>query len=236
MRIFLCFLVLSFVQLAWAQVSLRSSVGIKKEITKKLDVSGSYEYRLNSSPIADKSLFEVKFNYDFSKAIGSFVAYRNGCEENDFSAINNRTYKFDNRIALGLNFSILDLFKLDKTRWKLNWTIQQQYTLREFQVARIDLRNKVTCKYDIKNSIFTPFLSSEIFYRWNQHVVYSENTIDVVHDANLAQWRNFAGVELELSKNQKFTFQIGGRSNYLRGNQDWIVKASYFATFKKKKK
>ncbi len=236
MRIFLCFLILSFVQLAWAQVSLRSSVGLKKEITKKLDVSGFYEYRLNSSSIADKSLFEVKFNYDFSKAIGSFIAYRNGCEENDFSLINNRAYKFDNRIALGLNFSILDLFKLDKTRWKLNWTIQQQYTIREFQDARNVIRNKVTCKYDIKNSIFTPFLSSEIFYRWNQHVVYSENTVNVVHNVNLAQWRNFAGVELELSKNQKFTFQIGSRSNYLRGNQDWIIKASYFATFKKKKK
>jgi hypothetical protein len=236
MRYFLCFLILSIVSLTWGQISLRSSVGLKKEITKKIDISGTLEYRLNPVPTSDKILLEVKLNYDLFNAIESFLAYRNGCEENDFSYINNRTNKFDNRIALGSNFSILDLFKIEKSRWKLNWTIQYQYTMRQFEYSRNVLRNKVLCKYDIKNSIFTPFVSSELFFGWNQHVLYDENTIDLVQVGSLSQWRNFAGIELELPKNQKFNFQVGSRWNYKKSNQDWIVKVGYFATLKKKKK
>jgi hypothetical protein len=87
------------------------------------------------------------------------------------------------------------------------------------------LRNRIQWKYDIKNSVFTPVLSAEHFYRWNKDVVYT--LTDVMIIPGTVQFRYFVGTEIELNNKQSFQLTYGLRQKYDSGVLNGIIRLGY---------
>ena len=135
-----------------------NGVGLKYKVNKKIQLSGSYNMRFGDSHL--KTLFpEFTAKYKITKWAHLSIDYRRVSKRED-----NGNYIGANRMNLNVKF------RQNIDRWRCNVRLRYQMSSAngvntnyesDFDEA---FRIKPTVSYDIKKSIFTPFIAAELFY------------------------------------------------------------------------
>jgi hypothetical protein len=198
-------------------------IGISHSFHKMFNTELGYEYRLKNTREFDKSNVELKFSQNWSKGIETFVKYRNSIVSNRNSALNLKSFAYDNRVSFGIDISFLRF--LDIKRTKLNWVMAQQFDSYQFKRNSSMLRNKILFKHDVKDFPLSPFVSVEHFYRWNRDIVYADDEIIISGGTNA--WRYFIGTDIEISKKQRLMISLGLRDRSLSTNDSFIFRLNY---------
>jgi hypothetical protein len=168
MKNIICFLILNFAVYygLWAQNSpiLRTSIGLEKEITKKLSLETKLETRYYKPVYTDAlnfnffRLFELGANYKPSKQLSASVFYRYGLRKN------NEFADFEGRSRYYVNLAYQAKFNKIKLQNRVRY--QQQYRdndeLTELQSSF--LRYKLEGSYKINKKV-SPYLGTEFFYK-----------------------------------------------------------------------
>jgi hypothetical protein len=214
--------ILLYGQVLSAQTGLWTDAGISKKWNKALRSSLELGYRQNLGLGFDRIYVDFSQSVKVYDGIRLEGAYRLIVNEN----ANQLPIGFDQlsqRIQIGLNLSILDLFDFAPKRLDFSFASSQQWG---FEVAKRNnsiWRNKLSLSYDIKNFPLSPCFSAEHFYRWNANVVYTPT--EVLISGATVQWRYFVGAAVELPKQHSLKLQVGLRSR-ASGIQP-LVRASY---------
>jgi hypothetical protein len=74
-----------------------------------------------------------------------------------------------------------------------------QFEQFKFKRNQLTWRNKLTIKPILKKSIFNPYLSAELFYRFNQFSYFIDE--ELITQGLLNEFRYCVGTEVKLSKN-----------------------------------
>jgi hypothetical protein len=135
-----------------------NGVGLKYKVNKKIQLSGSFNMRAGVSHIS--TLFpELTAKYKITKWANLSLDYRRVSKRED-----NGNYLGSNRLNVNMKF------RKNSDRWGYNVRFRYQMSSAngvntnyesDFDEA---FRIKPHVSYDIKKSIFSPFLSAEMFY------------------------------------------------------------------------
>lgn len=192
--------------------------------SKKTSFSLGLQQRQNNLTSWNRTLLNTGFSFKPITGINSFTEYRCSAQSNPHPELNFKNLYYKHRWSLGIDFSIIDW--IDKSaRFKLDWTIQQQWTIGVFQRENSITRNKILILYDINNFILSPFISVEHFYNWKRDIVYTVD--DILITGGTSNNRCFAGFEIEISKKQALQVGMGIQKNYLSGKKIYIANLKY---------
>lgn len=214
---------------AHAQLNVWSGFEVSKKWSKHFQSSLGAEYRSEIGVGFSKAYLNTQQIFPITKGIEPFLSYRFSIVPTSNSSLSPFNEASLHRFGMGLKINFIDLFDLGKGRMNLNWTIQQQYEWSAVKRNVSMLRNRIQWKYDVKNSIFTPVISAEHFYRWNKDVIYTAS--DVLTIPGTVQFRYFIGTELELKHKQSLQFMYGLRQKYDSGNINGVIRLSYSKSF-----
>lgn len=136
------------------------SPGVKYSLTKKLDLYGELNFRME--PVVLNTFFtEVSAKYQVTKWFKPSIDYRFVLNRNDYG-----NYKLSNRINLNANFGKrVNRFELG-LRARLQTTLSRVSSPEaSFSDLAPGFRLKPSIVYDIDNSIISPLFSYEFFFR-----------------------------------------------------------------------
>ena len=230
MRRTLFFIGSFFIFQVHAQTSVWSGIDLSKKWSKHFQSSFGTEYRTEIGNGFNKAYINTQQSFPIMKGLEPFVSYRFSLVPNSNSSISPLNESVLNRIGIGVKINFIDLFDIGNGRLNINWTIQQQYEYSSIKRTVSMLRNRGQLKYDIKNSIFTPVISAEHFYRWNKDVIYT--TSDVLIIPGTVSFRYFIGTEIELKHNLSFLLSYGLRQKLDAGTSNGIIRISYSKNLK----
>lgn len=214
---------------AHAQLNVWTGLDVSKKWSKHFQSSFGAEYRSEIGVGFSKAYLNTQQIFPITKGIEPFLSYRFSVVPTSNSTITPINEAALHRFGMGLKINFIDLFDLGKGRMNLSWTIQQQYEWSAVKRNVSMLRNRIQWKYDVKNSIFTPVISAEHFYRWNKDVIYTAT--DVLTIPGTVQFRYFIGTELEFNHNQSVQIMYGLRQKYDSGNINGVIRLSYSKSF-----
>ncbi len=170
MRVFFIISLLAFysAEKANAQVDheMWLSGGVKYSLTKKLDLSG--ELNLRMEPVILNTFFtEFTGKYEVTKWFKPSIDYRIVSERNKFN-----NYHMSQRVNLNANFGT------NYKRFELGFRARAQTTLtrvRSSESSFSDLAPGIRLKpeilYDINNSYISPVVSSEFFFKNDNGII-----------------------------------------------------------------
>ncbi len=213
-----------------AQTSVWTGIGISKKWSKHFQSSFGTEVRTEIGNGLSKVFFNTQQVFPITKGIDPFISYRFSLAPTSNSSLLPLNESVMNRFGVGVKVNFIDLFDIGNGRLNINWTVQQQLERSAVKRDVSMLRNRLQIKYDIKNTIFTPVLSAEHFYRWNKDLVYTST--EVITVPGTAQFRYFIGTELELKHGNSFVCTYGFRQKFDSGALNGILRISYSKSLK----
>lgn len=187
--LFFCFS--PFLTFAQTSGKVWTEIGVKGEITKKLDWGVELNTRFGSNGI-ETYFPQVTLKYKVTKWFRPSVDYRAIFDRED-----NGNYSFSNRLNFNANFKFL------VKRFTIGGRVRYQYAFNRFiNINEFDaefdqaIRFKPEITYDINNSIFSPTASIEFFYNPNYGP----------YGQRFTKYRAFIGVDLELDGPHDISF------------------------------
>lgn len=217
----------------FGSVYIRTSIGAKYAITKKLSLAAEVQGRWNMTDKSySKSLFTLESKYAITKSIKVGVMYRNSWQSNDYVLIDGKRQMTSQRLALGLQLEPSDWLKMNKFL-AIQLSSKIQFESFKFKRDQWYWRNKLVLKPHLKSKLIKPFVSGELFYRTNQYYFLSGD--EFVTEGLMNEIRYTIGTDLEFNSSNSLTVGLMIRDYRTARNTDLVLNLSYLHTFGKKK-
>ncbi len=210
---------------AHAQMNVWTGIDVSKKWSKHFQSTIGSEYRSEIGNGFTKAYINTQQIFPITKGLDPFLAYRFSLVPTSNAGLTPLNEATLHRFGFGLKVNFIDLFDIGNGRMNISWTIQQQFEISAVKRSVSMLRNRIQWKYDVKNSVFTPVLSAEHFYRWNKDVIYTLTDVMIV--PGTVQFRYFVGTEIELNNKQSFQITYGLRQKYDSGILNGIIRLGY---------
>lgn len=163
MRVLFVFLFLSLITHSQSSGQVWTEIGIKYKQNKKLDFGLDINSRFNNTGVG--SFFpQVSIKYEVIKWFRPSIDYRFTLDKDKYT-----NFQPENRIQFNADFE-----KYLSKRFKTDFRVRYQYDFArwssnsgyEQSITNI-VRFRPQLHYDLKNSFLTPYLNSELFYKFD---------------------------------------------------------------------
>ena len=154
----------------------------KKEISKRFDVALQAQLRLDDNATHhQKSFVSPSISFKAHKHMALGAAYRLSSVPFN-SSTSNRA--FAHRYTFDLEFrKLIDLIK-DGSRLGASIRLRETTELEDQKLTENTLRCKLKFDYNIPKSKFEPFISGELFYRFNNQLTYTATEVVATNAIN----------------------------------------------------
>lgn len=169
-------------------------------ITKKWKTGIEFQSRFDQDLTRLNTVFLSPYlNYELTNFVETEYSYR-------FTMDPGKT-EFSQRHTLDLTFgNLIDFFSED-SRFSLDTRLRGTYEYFPQDQNETELRLKGVLKYNLKGTKIEPYLSSELFYRFQDQIIYTANEVTTREAINT--WRLRAGLSIPLSKRHELkTFYL----------------------------
>jgi hypothetical protein len=180
-------------------LSGRFGVNGKVKLSKKLALTAGIQLRSGISTLNYRSTnFALDGSYRLSKSLKIGLNYRNLMQPNKHALLDGKQQTYRNRLQVEVNISPFSSLHWDKYI-DIEWRTLMQFEQFKFKRNQLTWRNKLTIKPSLKKSIFNPYVSAELFYRFNQFSYFIDE--ELITQGLLNEFRYCLGTEVKLSKN-----------------------------------
>jgi hypothetical protein len=181
------------------QFSGRFGINGKVKLSKKLALNTGIQLRSDISNLQYRSTnFFLDGTYRLAKPLKVGLNYRNLIQPNEHALLDGEKQAYRNRFQLEVCVSPFEWLHWDKYI-DIEWRTLMQFEQFKFKRNQLTWRNKLTIKPILKKSIFNPYLSAELFYRFNQFSYFIDE--ELITQGLLNEFRYCVGTEVKLSKN-----------------------------------
>lgn len=197
LAIFLMFPVISF-----AQTEIGAWTGLQADVplTKKWKTGIEFQARFDQDLTRLNTVFiSTYLNYELSNFIKTEYSYR-------FTMDPGKT-EFRQRHTLDFIFGNWIDFLSEDSRFSFDTRLRGTFEYFPQDQNETELRLKGVLKYNLKGTKIEPYLSSELFYHFQDQIIYTAN--EVTTRGAINKWRLRAGLSIPLNKRHELkTFYL----------------------------
>lgn len=173
------------------------SIGVSYRINEKIKIGLENESRFRgNSSIMDRNQIDIGIDYSINEALSAGIYYRY-IAENPF----NESYLTRNRFYTDINYEWKPKRFEIATRLRIATDAEDNESFSEIFNGWIH-REKLTLRYNIRKTSFTPYLAGEIFFPLR------------TYDHYLQKYRLFAGFTYRLNQSNRIGLSLMSQHRY----------------------
>ena len=168
------FIIICLSARAQSEFSSWNGIGVSYKQTKDLSFNFDAEIRIgNNLTKINRYYFTPGAKYDFSKLIRIGASYR-------FSVLP-EDRDIGNRATVDLELRDLATTYLNSDRFDMNFRLRTTYSTFKYSRAEPIIRGKLLLTYNLPKTKLKPELAGEIFYGFNDQLVYTSDKVYGIH-------------------------------------------------------
>ena len=164
-----------------------AGIYLEKKLKKKITARIGQNHRLNENSTKLNNTFpEIGLSYRRNKNLKFTCNYR-------------YILRNENKNTNRFNFDLSFRKKINKSIRFIN-RFRYQTQLNDQMISNSYLRNKFSNNYKLKYIPIDPYLATELYYQFKNHIIYNENDVKVLNEFN--RYRLKTGINWSLDKDK----------------------------------